>query len=179
MPASPAGRREWITRFTCGLIVLADIVGMLLESFVSDMYTRVREGNDYRVNLEGMFFKPNTFGWFRFPRGIVVEIPTVEEDESHSPRGYHRLTRGYFYLPETFDLSSDFIILHGDLRRTRLKGLISMPPGVQYTIIPEEKILYKVDNPFPGEDFSCSFLTYEDLQFPFPAGSSLFIADVV
>ncbi|KAL3685243.1 hypothetical protein R1sor_003265 [Riccia sorocarpa] len=106
----------------------------------------------------GCISHPSFFAWFNFPRGTVLELPSLEEDEARSPRAVHRLQRGYFYLPEEFDLPTDFVLLRGNLRRTRLQGRISVPPTFRFEIAPEHDIRYRVLDPFPGDEISFSFL---------------------
>ncbi|KAL3699183.1 hypothetical protein R1sor_017205 [Riccia sorocarpa] len=138
---------------------------------------RVREGNGYRMELTGMYFTPAFWAWFNFLQGTILELPSLEEDEARSPGRAHCLHRGYFYLPEEFDLTSDFVILRDNLSRTRLTGRISVPLGFRFEILPKHELLYRPETPFPGEDFSCAFLANGTMHINFPAGSSIFVAD--
>ncbi|KAL3695808.1 hypothetical protein R1sor_009884 [Riccia sorocarpa] len=139
------------------------------------MYRRVREGNGYRVDLEGMYLKPPTFAWFKFPRGTIFDLPPLEEDYVLYER--YELVHGAFYLPLEFDLISDLSIHRADARRTRLRGTVTMPPGHRFLMIPENKVWYYVERPYTGEDFSVAFITYEGMEFRFPAGSSIYVAN--
>ncbi|KAL3675872.1 hypothetical protein R1sor_025820 [Riccia sorocarpa] len=76
------------------------------------MYRRVREGNGYRVDLEGMYLKPPTFAWFKFPRGTIFDLPPLEEDYVLYER--NELVHRAFYLPPEFDLNNDLTILRAD-----------------------------------------------------------------
>ncbi|KAL3678722.1 hypothetical protein R1sor_021678 [Riccia sorocarpa] len=134
----------------------------------------VPEGNGRRMPLDGMYFKPKYFAWFNLPRGTVLEIPSIDA-ASRNPSDVHRLASGFFYLPAEFDLPSDLIIIRANGARTRLKGRITVPMGSRFVITPEMDVRYKIDSPYEGEDFSCSFLPYGDMQFEFPAWSSLFM----
>ncbi|KAL3694657.1 hypothetical protein R1sor_008308 [Riccia sorocarpa] len=134
---------------------------------------RVREGNDFRIDLEGMFLKPPTFAWFKFPLGTIFEIPDLPENVVLYDR--YQLVHGAFYLPPEFDMNNDLKILRQDRRGTRLTGTVTMPSRVRYTMIPENDVRYYVERPYTREDFSASFLTNEGMEFRFPAGSSLYM----
>ncbi|KAL3686571.1 hypothetical protein R1sor_009145 [Riccia sorocarpa] len=134
---------------------------------------RVRKGNGFRIDLEGMFLKPPTFAWFKFPLGTILEIQDLPENVVLYDR--YQLVHGAFYLPPEFDMNNDLKILRQDRRGTRLTGRVTMPPGVRYTMIPENDVWYYVERPYTGEDFSAAFLTNEGMEFRFPAGSSLYM----
>ncbi|KAL3692228.1 hypothetical protein R1sor_005879 [Riccia sorocarpa] len=137
------------------------------------MNRRVREDNVFRLDLTGMFFESKNWAWFNFPFGTVVHIPDLDED-AEEDIDVHELKRASIYLPHEFELPSDFVILRVNCRRTRLKGRITMPSDFRFKIVPENNVLYRVG---PGEDFECSFLANGTLQFKFPPGSSLYVAD--
>ncbi|KAL3695547.1 hypothetical protein R1sor_009623 [Riccia sorocarpa] len=139
------------------------------------MYRRVREGNGYLIDLEGMYLKPPKFAWFKFPRGTIFDLPPLEEDYVMYER--YELVHGAFYLPLEFDLISDLSIQRADGRRTRLRGTVTMPPGHRFLMIPENKVWYYVERPYTGEDFSVAFITYEGMEFRFPTGSSIYVAN--
>ncbi|KAL3692044.1 hypothetical protein R1sor_005695 [Riccia sorocarpa] len=139
------------------------------------MYRRVREGNGYRIDLEGMYLKPPTFAWFKFPRGTIFDLRPLEEEYVFYER--YELVHGSFYLPLEFDLHADLSIQRADGRRTRLRGTVTMPPGHRFTMIPENKVWYYVERPYTGEDFSVAFITMEGMEFRFPTGSSIYIDD--
>ncbi|KAL3695670.1 hypothetical protein R1sor_009746 [Riccia sorocarpa] len=154
------------------------IVGRIIEDSSEEgrgFCRRVREGNGYRIDLEGMYLKPPTFAWFKFPRGTIFDLPPLEEDYVLYER--YELVHGAFYLPPEFDLHSDLTIQRADGRRTRLKGIVTMPPGHWFTMIPENKVSYYVERPYTGEDFSDAFITMEGMEFRFPAGSSIYVPD--
>ncbi|KAL3675701.1 hypothetical protein R1sor_025649 [Riccia sorocarpa] len=128
---------------------------------------RVREGNGFRIDLEGMFLKPPTFAWFKFPLGTIFEIPDLPENVVLYDR--YQLVHEAFYLPLEFDMNNDLKILRQDRRGTRLTGRVTMPPGVRYTMIPENDVWYYVERPYTGEDFSVAFLTKDGMEFRPPA----------